>query len=296
MNIATIKQQISLSEFLGKLGYSPIKKSGGESFYLSPIRDSDTVPSFTVNDRKGKWFDHGEGIGGNIIDLAMLIYKENSVKSVLLHINLLFSDGFVGQNSLVNLPENLKTNKSYEITSIGELGQNRFLSNYLISRGISCLPSPLLKEVYYNLKQPEGHLKSYYAIGWQNDKGGWEIRNKYIKACLGKKAFSLIPGSGSEIAVFEGIFDFLSAKQTEPDDFNGDVLILNSLTMVNKAIEHIDKSTGKHIRLFMDNDPPGIKATQKFLASFSEAKDCSGIYKDFKDYNEWHLSKRGKEV
>ncbi len=62
MNFSQIKEAVLISDFLRKEGYYPVKKSGRELFYRSPLRN-ETRPSFTVNDHKGLWFDHGSGKG-----------------------------------------------------------------------------------------------------------------------------------------------------------------------------------------------------------------------------------------
>src|SRR5690606_11835632 len=90
--IREIKENISLVDFLTKLGYEPtLKKSGQERFFLSPIRDSDSDPSFSVNDSKGFWYDHGSGQGGNVIDLGKLVFKTNSIPKVVEEIQNLYN-------------------------------------------------------------------------------------------------------------------------------------------------------------------------------------------------------------
>ena len=87
MNISEIKSNVKISDFLYQIGIQSVKRSGSELFYHSPIRDSDSTPSFTVNDDKGYWFDHGTGEGGSIIDLALKIYNTNSVGEIVKKFN-----------------------------------------------------------------------------------------------------------------------------------------------------------------------------------------------------------------
>ena len=55
-------------------------------------------------------------------------------------------------------------------------------------------------------------IKINFAAGWLNEAGGWEVRNKYFKGCLGQKAISFIPGHQKELCVFEGYINYLSWK------------------------------------------------------------------------------------
>lgn len=65
-------RQISIEKVLQKLNYLPSKTIGNDYWYLSPFR-TEVTPSFKVNLKLNRWFDHGEQIGGNIIDF--LVHK-----------------------------------------------------------------------------------------------------------------------------------------------------------------------------------------------------------------------------
>ena len=82
MNIQNIKK-IKLQDFLANLGYTPIKQQGNKLWYLSPFRQ-ESHASFKVNAERNQWYDFGIGKGGNIIDLAELLYKSSDV-SYLIH-------------------------------------------------------------------------------------------------------------------------------------------------------------------------------------------------------------------
>jgi DNA primase len=69
--------------------YEPIKIRNVDYWYLSPLRDEKTA-SFKVNRRLNKWYDHGLGKGGNIIDFAIL-YQDCTVGEFLQK----FSDDFL---------------------------------------------------------------------------------------------------------------------------------------------------------------------------------------------------------
>ncbi len=60
-------KQTDLVDYLSKSGHQPAKVRGNDYWYLSPLREEKT-PSFKVNRKLNRWYDHGLGKGGNIID------------------------------------------------------------------------------------------------------------------------------------------------------------------------------------------------------------------------------------
>ena len=59
---------------LEKLGHFPNRTTEQEAWFLSPFR-SETQASLKVSRTKNRWYDHGEGIGGNVIDLVCRILR-----------------------------------------------------------------------------------------------------------------------------------------------------------------------------------------------------------------------------
>src|SRR5690606_15676719 len=57
---------------LAKLGHFPARTTEKEAWYLSPFRP-EAQASFKVSKRLNRWYDHGAGIGGNVIDLVVRI-------------------------------------------------------------------------------------------------------------------------------------------------------------------------------------------------------------------------------
>ena len=68
-------RQISLADFLARLGHEPVRRSGNELWYLAPYRNERT-PSFRVNVAKRLWYDFGLGKGGDIFTLAGGVYRK----------------------------------------------------------------------------------------------------------------------------------------------------------------------------------------------------------------------------
>ena len=65
---------IDMVSYLALLGYEHTKIAGDDHWYLSPLR-SERTPSFKINQKLNRWYDHGIGKGGNLIDFGMLYFK-----------------------------------------------------------------------------------------------------------------------------------------------------------------------------------------------------------------------------
>jgi len=75
-------REISIVEFLKKNECSPLRENQKEAWYLSPIRKEST-PSFKVSKILNRWYDHGLGKGGNIIDLVIEMKHQCTVQESL---------------------------------------------------------------------------------------------------------------------------------------------------------------------------------------------------------------------
>jgi hypothetical protein len=172
---------------------------------------------------------------------------------------------------------------NYEILDIKDLGSNAAILNYLESRGVGQVAEGRLKEIYYYIEDEAKKRNKFFAAGWQNEKGAWEIRNLNFKGCLGHKAVSFIPNSEKKLVVFEGFFNYLSWLTENP--FAPDsVLVLNSLSLLQAGI--LKAQDFRDIALYLDNDTSGRQATLDFTSALPWAKDRAGIYTGYNDYND----------
>jgi len=261
---------------LAKLGHFPTKSTEKEAWFLSPFR-SETQASFKVSKKLNRWYDHGEGKGGNIIDLICLITK-GTVKESL---NLIEQDQAsfsFQQQPILKREEN---EPKIVITKVKPI-THFALKEYLKSRNISIITAKkLVKEVHYDFKG-----KTYFAIGLKNNSSGWELRNKYVKNSSSPKDITHIKNGNTRLIVTEGMFDLLSIlDSTEKLESEYDFLVLNSTAFVQKAMNLIDGYTG--VELYLDNDSSGKLTTQKLIEHSKNCEDKSKPYSGFKDINEW---------
>ncbi|WP_445432324.1 toprim domain-containing protein [Chryseobacterium indoltheticum] len=274
---------ISLEEVLLSLGHHPTKQNEKEAWYLNPFA-SESQASFKLDKRINAWYLHSEGLGGNNTDF-MKKYLNTSVNEVLDWADKQNFSSF-HQQQQIKKPE-----PNYKIDEILNL-QNLNLKQYLKGRALSPKVYDYIKEVRFTIGS-----KKLYAIGFENLSGGFEVRNAFYKGSLLKKDVSIIDLSinGQNIsniqdrdvkgvAVFEGFMDALSFIELQKS-FAGDILVMNSIALLNKSLEHLKNYPDIH--LFLDNDTAGIKCRSEIIRSFPEAKDHSGIYSNHKDLNEF---------
>lgn len=179
----------------------------------------------------------------------------------------------------------LKVKKgSISIHKLQELGYNPIITSYLNQRGIQVTTAkPYCREIYYLVNQ-----KRYFGIAHRNNKG-WSIRNKYWKGCTAQ-GYSYYNNKSNTLLLFEGIFDMLSFLEMRKIDKNStDILILNSLVNIKKALPILEQYT--FIKLYFDHDEAGRKATREILHRYSHAEDASVFYHPCSDLNEYHLKK-----
>lgn len=271
-----------IEKALAKLGHFPTKENEKEAWFLSPLR-SESQASFKVSKTLNRWYDHGEGTGGNVIDLICRIRK-CAVKETLGFLEQDRNSFFFQQRP--GLEE--KHQDRITIRKVKELAHYA-LRDYLNSRNISIVTAKeFIREVHYSLNN-----KNYFAIGFKNDSGGWELRNKYYKNCSSPKDITLIKNGNDKLIVTEGVFDLLSLlSYNEMLEAEYDFLVLNSIAFVSKAIEMMKGYL--QIELYLDNDPNGRRTTQKLLASSNYCLDKSMLYEGSKDVNEW-LNYRTKD-
>ncbi|WP_407508432.1 toprim domain-containing protein [Elizabethkingia anophelis] len=277
---------IKLEEVLVSLGHYPTKQNKKEAWYRNPFA-TENQASFKLDKRNNIWYLHSEGIGGNNIDF-MKKYLKSSVKEVLEWTEKQNFSSFQPQNVI---QKQNSLNQNYQITEIKEL-QNENLKKYLHQRGLSQIIYPLIKEVHFTIGE-----KNLYTIGFENRSGGWELRNSFYKGSLLKKDISLInlnnQTENKNVAVFEGFTDALSFVEMKPF-FNGDLLVMNSVSLLNRTNEFLKNYS--EIHLFLDNDKAGETCKNSILKSFPEAKNHSEIYALHKDLNEYFVFRNNTKI
>ena len=275
MNCEEIKKVISIRIVLESFNLFPVKENKKTGFYFALDRE-EKIPSFSVDFVKNKAFDFGTGKNYDVISIVQQM-NQCSVSEALKYLEK-FEFSVQGNIGI----EETAQDRSYSIIKVSEI-RHPALIQYLKFRKVYEQKN-LVKEIYYELNG-----KKYFGIGFFNNSGGVEIRNKYSKICLGKKGVTLIKNElneSREIIIFEGFFDYLSFRNLEnKENSTSDYLILNSTAMLFKVED--DLKAYDRISLFLDNDDNGKTTKEIIRKKYKNVEDCSLLYKDFKDLNEW---------
>ena len=280
-NARDIKENVSIVELLARLGFQPVPKHGREKMYISMLRDNDTSPSLSVNEELGLWFDHGNHKGGNIIDFGLAYWPGYTISEVINRIRQIFNEGIL--QAPMKPAKKMLVEPHYQIDQIKNIGSHPAISAYLKNRGVFEIAAKYLKEVYYHVIDDQNQKKKYFAAGWKNERGGWEVRNLYFKGAIGPKGLITLADDAKSCCVFEGYFDFLSWKVENPAAKQS-IIILNTLALIESGI-----TLGKNfssIDIFFDRDKAGVEATRHFIKSLPYASDRSKLYEGFNDYND----------
>ena len=277
-------------EYLERKGIKPVRRTAAYALYCSPLRE-ETHPSFKVDTEKNLWIDYAEGRGGSIIDLCMRL--ESCTLSEAIH--------RLGQNAFDNItcssrknfvPNNLQStmaaNETRKLISISDTLPPH-LREYLTK--VRCIDlekaKSFLKCISYEVRG-----RRYQAIGFANLSGGYELRDdKTFKGTIAPKDITPIFTDRAEpVCIFEGFMDFLSFLSMK-EEITNHCLVMNSVSNVARTIRYLNDRHLTHIRAFLDNDEAGRRAVQDFIKAGFHVEDMNIHYKDFKDLNEYHVSR-----
>lgn len=282
MNIQEAKK-IRLVDFLGGLGHHPVIQRGNSVWYKSPFR-TEKEASFKVDFRKELWYDFGLGKGGDIITLAKEIYRTDDISHVLRCIE---DKRAVLKPVTISCPVE-EAAPAFQELKIRPLA-NRILLAYLKERCIDVeTAGKICREASF-----KRNGKNYFAIAFPNISGGYEVRNRFFKACISPKDITCIT-NGQETGrcyVFEGFMDFLSFEPAFPFWAKGDCLVLNSVSNLPKAFSFLSRYDD--IYSCLDNDAAGNNTVMAMKEKYGgRVHDLSQEYAGYKDLNEYLCRKR----
>lgn len=299
MNIKQIKEKYTCLDYLGK----PLKKtSSGWYVYRCPWK-KDAHPSLNVSPDGKVWRDlsnsGAKDAEGGIIELVQTCLNTKDFKAVCAEFD---SSSFSMSKSFDDQKEkDLECSRfaSFSVTSL----QSRGLFAYLTKRKVNTfIARQFLQEAHYSF-QERTDGRYLYALAYQNDRGGYELRGApYTDNPDGFKGGTTPKGitthldrGNAPVVVFEGFFDMLSFA-TLCGGVKHNYVCLNSIVNVPAAIEVLRPMGGK-VLLCLDNDDGGNKATKQILDALPSAIDIRNRFAPAKDVNEYLISTfEGKEI
>ena len=285
-------KNISIRQFLARRGILPKYERNGYGMYLSPLREERT-PSFKVDYVRNLWYDFGSGEGGTLRTLVIRLERCDRYAAIRI-----LSSGEIRQAESTSLSSGIyerpaaggplpvlrpATLPAFRVLSDAPL-RHPALVGYLVSRGIvPSVAAAFCREVRY-----EVNGRAFFAVGFRNDAGGWELRSERFKGGSSPKHITTIDNRSDTIIAFEGFMDFLAYLSLKhPERLRIDATVLNSVVNLPKAVPFISRHPVIHA--FFDNDEAGRKATADLirLCPLSEVIDQSHFYRGHKDVNDY---------
>ena len=283
-------KRYSIVEYLERKGIRPVRKTPTYAMYRSPLRE-ETHPSFKVDTEKNLWIDYAEGRGGSIIDLCMRM-EGCTLSEAIRRLGQNAPDN--GTYNFLNdfVPNNpqpaMAVNGARRLIEISDTLPPH-LQDYLTKERCIDLEKamPFLKCISYEVRS-----RLYQAIGFANLSGGYELRDdKTFKGTIAPKDITPIFTDRTEpVCIFEGFMDFLSFLSMK-EEITNHCLVMNSVSNVARTIRYLNDRHLTHIRAFLDKDEAGRRAVQDFIKAGFHVEDMNIHYKDFKDLNEYHVSR-----
>ena len=296
MTAIPYSNRISIRDFLARRGIQPKYERNGYGMYLSPLREERT-PSFKVDYVRNLWYDFGLGEGGTLLTLVMRLERCDRYAAIRI-----LSSGEIRQAESTSLSSGI-----YERPAVGGVSpvlrpaavpalrilsdaplRHPALVGYLASRGIVLsVAAAFCREVRY-----EVNGRAFFAVGFRNDAGGWELRSERFKGGSSPKHITTIDNRSDTVIAFEGFMDFLAYLSLKhPERLRIDAAVLNSVVNLPKAVPFISRHPV--IRTFFDNDEAGRKATADLirLCPRSEVIDQRHFYSGHKDVNDYLIAR-----
>ena len=287
-------KRYSIVEYLERKGIRPVRKTSTYVMYRSPLRE-ETHPSFKVDTEKNLWIDYAEGRGGSIIDLCIRL-EGCTLSEAICRLGQNASEYIVPSSSSPKRETSISPNQRENVTASGTrrlicLSDTLppHLQEYLKKERCIDLEkaTPFLKCISYEVRG-----RRYEAIGFANSSGGYELRdNNTFKGTIAPKGITpIFEDMEQPVCLFEGFMDFLSFLSTK-EKVTNQCLVMNSVSNVARSIRYLNERSITSIRAFLDNDDAGRKAVQEFVNTGFKVEDMAVYYRDFKDLNDFHISR-----
>lgn len=267
---------VPIVDILERFGAESGLPQGKELAYRSPVTN-ERSPSLFVNPARNVFSDYSATQHGDVIRLVQHLTGWDFVTAV----NYLLQQPPAETRSFSSSGPRSNDEPGITITDVRPL-RHPALVNYLGQRRIPLrLASAYCREVHF-----QNGGREYFAVGFANDLGGWELRNERYKGSSAPKGVTTFEAGSGRVCLFEGFFDFLSAlawyDQTRP---RFSTIVLNSTANLGQSLARLREAT--QINCFLDTDKAGRAAIERLVRKeILPVVDCSTVYAGHKDFNE----------
>lgn len=314
-------KSIRLDFFLEQLGHQPVKLSSGCKWYKSPFRQENTA-SFKLTRDAMAYYDHAEGKGGNIIDLAQRLGQLQTVSEALVFIENTVASFTMPEYSVGQPRQISNALPAYQLISAqpfqGYMAEPWTLCiRWLCQRAID---SVAIAQYTHRIKYSRYNntRSTHYAIGVANLAGGYEAREVtegFRKLSIGPKAISVFRAISPDnrdntLHIFEGLPDFWTyltrncqkSHPISPESEN--FMILNGTGMIGQATEYLSRHLFRFVAVWSQYGQGGQAMEEQLLTFlrkhnrpagstkelYPPPPDCSPEVLKKWDFNAWWMS------
>ena len=286
-------KQLPIMDYFSSIGMQPEKVRGNEYWYKSPFVREQQTGSLQLSKHKNYWYCYNIGRGGNVLDFVMLLHSCDLPTALQIIAKQVPTNTFLFVKQNTSIEQAKEQTSGLQIEKVKVL-ENKALVSYLESRHIPLhFARKYVQECYYKINSSQ--TKPYFALYFENDKLGGELRNKHFKGSTTPKTITTIKGrDSSKVCIFEGFIDFLTALVHFKKPYcEYDVIVLNSVSNLPQLLT-VPTNLAKYqaIKLYLDNDDAGKQATNLIQSKYTNVVDYSFLYADYKDFNEMLVSKK----
>jgi hypothetical protein len=273
-------KKIDIVGFLGSQGIQPVKRNGNKAWFLSPLHN-ESNPSFIVYLDSNRWCDMGISLKtGDALDLVQELNRCSAVEAM---------DIILGEKELEKF-------EAVEVNTEPLISVTKVVDSYIHPALIMYLQSRMIPETIYKRKTKQVHYsfkenadKSYFAVGFANDAGGWELRNDKHKYCVSPKNITTY-GEGKTLTLFEGFINYFSAlAYFGIDEFEGRTIVMNGLGMLFRLLPTLNQY--EKINCFLDWGVGGDSSMNmiRSVCGLEKVIDGRCLYESHEDFNDFWI-------
>jgi hypothetical protein len=272
-------KEISIVSFLSSQYGIEAKQKG--RLYMARLTGKEGFDT-TIFEFDGKFKNWSQDRSGNIFDLVQMIEGCDFLRAKEIIDSYNGVSSLKGSLTKINhkAKSDIKPVEPEKLEITGNIHPS--LIYYATSRYIS------RKTVLRFCKQV--NIGKYFHLGFQNDKGGYVLRNKFAKRNTGKSAISsILVDEATVVNVFEGVFDFLTYKEVYPRCLESCIVLNSTANLTREVITKL--SFFSVIKCWFDNDEAGNEAYNKIEGN---KQDMRYKYKSHNDLNSFYIEYKQK--
>jgi len=254
----------NIIDYLDATGHQPQKITGYTYWYQTPF-------PLLVNKQLNRWKEANDATWYTLSDLCIRTHQ-----------------GTIGELiTLLTVPHKPSRSDTTAEPELGILDLHPIRSFYLLQFLWEHRISLVVAQQYCVEAHYTHQGRPYYAIGFRNDAGGYQLRSRTHRYHTSPQSNTFITHHSKDLILFNDFFDlltfatFINISNNELPDF----LVLQSIDLFKEALPVIDAYPRKH--LFLQNNPTGDQLTRITRQRGNSYINHRSLYKGYTGLNQW---------